>query len=130
MPPVTGRRAGLQSLGLGHGGERMKTSVPQDSVLRRHFESALSYEVMGDKGPRPTDSVLVRHYDAAVDAEVAARMSSGAPASSAAPSAPPTAARPAAPPSAPAAAAAPAAEPQRPADDGGFFGWLKRLFGG
>ena len=48
------------------------SSAPQDSVLRRHYESARLHALAGnmpggieDADPVPTDSVLRRHYEAA-----------------------------------------------------------------
>ena len=95
-------------------------TVPTDSVLRRHYE-----QMQRAARLTPTDSVLRRHYE---QMQRAARSSVGpgpatGPAEPAAPRREPQAASP---PVAPAATSEPAAD--RP--DGGFFGWLKRLFGG
>ena len=86
------------------------STAPTDSVLRRHYEQMQEAARLV-----PTDSVLRRHYE---------QMQEAARSSAAAVSAPEPAA-PAAPepaPSPPASAA--------PSQGGGFFGWLKRLFGG
>ena len=37
--------------------------VPQDSVLRRHFETHLAHMLESVAAPRPTDSVLKRHHE-------------------------------------------------------------------
>ena len=80
---------------------------PEDSTLRRHFESAAGFRREVRLSQPPTDSVLRRHY------EQLQRIGAGAATSvSSAPELP----RHASPPG-------PAAE-----SEGGLFGWLKRLF--
>ena len=102
------------------------STVPTDSVLRRHHEQMQEAARLV-----PTDSVLRRHYEQMLQAGTsrAARAGSedaAAPAQSAsgvveprsAPAREPVTARP---------APEPAASQSQ---GGGFFGWLKRLFGG
>ena len=100
------------------------STVPTDSILRRHFEQM---HQAGDAGA-PEDSILRRHHEQM-------RLAASAPAPK--PASPPPREQ-----AAPAAASRPAAAPEpaaRPAaapapasgnQGGGFFGWLKRLFGG
>ena len=89
------------------------STVPTDSVLRRHYE-----QMQHAASLVPTDSVLRRHYE---QMEQAARSGVGS-----GPAAEP--AQPAAPPPETPAASRPA--PPAPAEGGGFLGWLKRVFGG
>ena len=99
------------------------STAPTDSVLRRHHEQMRTARLA------PTDSVLRRHHE---QMRQAARPGAG-------PDRIPVPAEPASPPApagdpAPAPAAgrpepAPAPEPAT-SQGGGFFGWLKRLFGG
>jgi len=49
-------------------------SIPEDSILRRHFLSQLQSEVESALFPRPTDSVLQRHYDTLVANELKSRL--------------------------------------------------------
>ncbi len=51
-----------------------KISVPQDSVLRRHFITQLRAEIEADLSPKPSDSVLRRHYDNMVGSELEKRL--------------------------------------------------------
>jgi hypothetical protein len=37
--------------------------LPQDSMLRRHYLTALRYRLESALPPRPTDSILMRHFD-------------------------------------------------------------------
>ena len=105
------------------------SDVPTDSVLRRHHQQMQQAARLV-----PTDSVLRRHYEQMQQAARASVGPGGAPepeeAAPPRPVEPPAASRPAAPrepaPSRPAAAPEPAPTSQ----GGGFFGWLKRLFGG
>ncbi len=46
------------------------TSIPEDSMLRRHVLTILRSEIEDNHGPRPTDSTLKRHFDAMIDAEL------------------------------------------------------------
>lgn len=102
------------------------STVPTDSVLRRH------YEQMRRTARRvPTDSVLRRHYE---QMQRAARSSAG-PGPAFEPAAArrePQAAGRSAATSEPAASHPPpvAQEPAAGRPGGGFFGWIKRLFGG
>ena len=102
------------------------STVPTDSVLRRHYGQMRQAGLL-----TPTDSVLRRHYE---QMQRAARSSAG-PGPAFAPAAarrePQAAGRSAATPE-PAASRPPpvAQEPAADRPDGGFFGWLKRLFGG
>lgn len=83
-----------------------KDNYPEDSTLRRHAESAAAFQREEMRAAPPSDSVLFRHYQQMQQANAAA------------PTPSPASSQPA-----PASAAAPAAK------QGGFFGWLKRLFG-
>ncbi len=47
-------------------------SIPQDSVLRRHYISHIRYMIETITFPRPTDSVLRRHYDHLIASELEA----------------------------------------------------------
>ena len=102
------------------------STAPTDSVLRRHYEQM-------QKAARlvPTDSVLRRHYEQMQEAARSGVAATPTPE----PAAPAAAPEPSA---ASSPAAAPESAPARPAPatavpsqgGGGFFGWLKRLFGG
>lgn len=106
------------------------STAPTDSVLRRHHEQMHRAVRMA-----PTDSVLRRHHE---QMRQAARSGIGSdhahrPAEPAAPPGePPPASRPAPAPESVTSrpAPAPAPEPTTTSRGGGFFGWLKRLFGG
>ena len=104
------------------------STVPTDSVLRRHYE-----QMQQVTRSAPTDSVLRRHYE---QMEQAARSSAGMdrvpePAEPASPPRePPAVTRPAPAPEPAASHSAPAPPPAVASQSGGFFGWLKRLFGG
>ena len=95
------------------------STVPTDSVLRRHHE-----QMQAARSSVPTDSVLRRHYEQMQQATRSSGGSSRAP-EPAAPASPrreqptPAVSRPAATP-----------EPAASSQGGGFLGWLKRLFGG
>lgn len=92
------------------------SSVPTDSVLRRHYE-----QTWQAARAVPTDSVLRRHHDQMQQAVRLEAESSRAPES----------AEPASPEPQPAARPADAPAPAVSArGGGGFIGWLKRLFGG
>lgn len=45
-------------------------SLPQDSILRRHYLTHLCTMIESLSSPRPTDSVLCRHYDAMIVARI------------------------------------------------------------
>jgi hypothetical protein len=49
-------------------------SVPQDSILRRHFLTTLRAGIETRVGPRPSDSILRRHYDNLIDGEMKKRL--------------------------------------------------------
>lgn len=51
-----------------------KASLPQDSVLRRHYLAQLKAEVEAGLPPAPSDSVLRRHHQALVAAEINKRL--------------------------------------------------------
>ena len=98
------------------------STAPTDSVLRRHHEQMQQAARL-----IPTDSVLRRHYEQmqqAVRSGVGGARAAAPAEPAPAPSEPPAARRPAPEP----ASSRPA--PSAPAQGGGFFGWLKRLFGG
>ena len=101
--------------------ESVMSTVPTDSILRRHYE-----QMQHAASLVPTDSVLRRHYEQ-MEQAARSRVGSGPAAEPAQPAAPP----PETPPETPAASRpAPRPEPAAPAEGGGFLGWLKRLFGG
>lgn len=50
----------------------LRHSIPQDSVLRRHYISHIRYMIETITFPRPTDSVLRRHYDHLIASELEA----------------------------------------------------------
>ena len=104
--------------------ESVMSTVPTDSVLRRHYEQMQEAARLV-----PTDSVLRRHYEQMQEAarSSVAAVAAPEPAAPAAPE-PPAASRPAAAPE-PAPSPPPSA-PAAPGQGGGFLGWLKRLFGG
>lgn len=78
-------------------------NFPEDSTLRRHYESAAAIKRQARLAQPPTDSVLRRHYEQLHQAAVA----STAPTTRATPASPPI---------------------EQPSSGGGLFGWLKRLF--
>jgi hypothetical protein len=45
-------------------------SIPQDSVLKRHYVTHVKYMIETVTFPRPTDSVLRRHYDHLIASEL------------------------------------------------------------
>ena len=51
-----------------------RISLPQDSVLRRHFVTQLRAEIEANMSPKPSDSVLRRHYDSLVGVELEKRL--------------------------------------------------------
>lgn len=51
-----------------------KVSVPEDSVLKRHFIAQLRAEIEAGLSPRPADSVLRRHHDSLVGFELTKRL--------------------------------------------------------
>lgn len=51
-----------------------KQTVPQDSILRRHFLTQLRFDIEARLWPRPTDSILKRHYDSLIAMELAKRL--------------------------------------------------------
>jgi len=109
--------------------ESVMSTAPTDSVLRRHYEQM-------QKAARlvPTDSVLRRHYEQMQEAArpgVATTRTPEPAAPVAAAPEPPRDSSPAAAPEPASSRPAPAPEPIAPSQGGGgFFGWLKRLFGG
>jgi len=46
-------------------------SLPQDSILRRHYFTHLCTMTEALAPPRPTDSILCRHYDTMIVAKIA-----------------------------------------------------------
>ena len=105
------------------------STAPTDSVLRRHHEQMQEAARLV-----PTDSVLRRHYEqmqeAARPGVAASRTGEPAAPAAAAPETPTDSRSAAAPQPAP-GRPAPASRPAVPEQGGGgFFGWLKRLFGG
>ncbi|MFO1351249.1 MAG: hypothetical protein U1F68_11480 [Gammaproteobacteria bacterium] len=110
-------------------------SVPEDSILRRHYEHMKGTGGIGGADMIPEDSILRRHYEQLRQAGPASATPAKAPAP-AAPARPaqPAGAQAAAPRPVPAPAAKPQAAPllsQPPAQHEGFFARLMRkLFGG
>jgi signal transduction histidine kinase len=47
-------------------------TIPEDSVLKRHFLSSIRHEIESQNPPRPTDAVLKRHYKQLIDNQIAA----------------------------------------------------------
>jgi hypothetical protein len=45
-------------------------TIPEDSMLRRHFLTELRAMIEKNKGAYPTDSTLHRHYTAMINAEL------------------------------------------------------------
>ena len=78
-------------------------NYPEDSTLRRHYESAAAFRRQARLAQPPTDSVLRRHYEQLRSVASAATGGGGG-----SPQAP---------------------QPAEPETGGGLFGWLKRLFG-
>lgn len=54
--------------------EELRSIIPEDSTLRRHFMTNLKMQVESELFPRPTCSTLKRHYDTHVLAEVEKRL--------------------------------------------------------
>ena len=98
-------------------------TAPTDSVLRRHYE-----QMREAACPVPTDSVLRRHYEQMREAARSGVTEARAPEPAALAPEPPIASRPAAAPEPAPGRSVP--EPAASGQSGGFFGWLKRLFGG
>jgi hypothetical protein len=51
-------------------------SMPEDSVLKRHFIQQIKTEIQHEMSPRPNDSVLKRHYDSHMRYELEKRLAS------------------------------------------------------
>ncbi len=49
----------------------IKSKIPEDATLKRHFKTQLKAEIAGKLGSKPTDSCLARHYEAMLQAEIA-----------------------------------------------------------
>ncbi len=50
------------------------TSIPEDSMLRRHVLTLLRNEIADSHGSSPTDSMLKRHFNTMLDAELEERI--------------------------------------------------------
>lgn len=50
--------------------ENNSSSLPQDSILKRHYLTHVCTMIESIYPPRPTDSVLCRHYDAMIVTEI------------------------------------------------------------
>lgn len=50
---------------------KKNSSLPQDSILRRHYLTHLCTMIEALAPPRPTDSVLCRHYETMISAKIA-----------------------------------------------------------
>ena len=85
-------------------------NYPEDSTLRRHYESAAEFQRQAWLAQPPSDSVLRRHY--------AQLQQSGPGRQAASATEEPPARTPASP------------SGSEKTDGGGLFGWLKGLFGG
>lgn len=105
---------------------------PEDSVLRRHFESAAAMKRQAWLELPPTDAVLRRHYEQLHQAASGTSTPQARPVPPVAPKPEAvTAPKPEAV-TAPKPEAVTASTPSSPDRPGrsGFFGWLSRLFGG
>jgi len=51
-------------------------SMPEDSVLKRHFSQQIKTQIQDEMAPRPSDSVLKRHYDSHIRYELEKRLAS------------------------------------------------------
>ncbi|QPK63383.1 hypothetical protein IVG45_21710 [Methylomonas sp. LL1] len=51
-----------------------KQTVPEESVLKRHFIAQLMADIENDSYPRPTDSVLKRHYEHLIQTQLSDRL--------------------------------------------------------
>lgn len=51
-----------------------QASLPEDSILRRHFVSQLQAEIERQLPPRPSDSVLRRHFEHLLQSELENRL--------------------------------------------------------
>ncbi len=51
-----------------------KPTIPEDSVLKRHFMSQLQYEIEKNFAPRPSDAVLKRHYAQMLQSKLQTRL--------------------------------------------------------
>ncbi len=54
--------------------ESEQITIPEDSVLQRHFISQLRSEIETAVYPRPTEATLQRHYDQLIEAELASHL--------------------------------------------------------
>ncbi|MBU2571317.1 MAG: hypothetical protein KJ725_15065 [Gammaproteobacteria bacterium] len=54
--------------------EPEQITIPEDSVLQRHFISQLRSEIETEVYPRPTEATLQRHYDQLIEAELASHL--------------------------------------------------------
>lgn len=54
--------------------EPEQITIPEDSVLQRHFISQLRSEIETKVYPRPTEATLLRHYDQLIEAELASHL--------------------------------------------------------
>lgn len=54
--------------------EPEQITIPEDSVLQRHFISQLRSEIETEIYPRPTEATLQRHYDQLIEAELASHL--------------------------------------------------------
>jgi hypothetical protein len=89
-------------------------NYPEDSTLRRHYESAAAFKREAWLSEPPADSVLKRHYEQlhgiSTTESTSSKPSSQSQSQSQSQSAESN------------------QVPPEPASGGGFFGWLKRLF--
>jgi hypothetical protein len=90
-------------------------NYPEDSILRRHYESTAAFKRMAREAQPPTDSVLNRHYVQLQQAISNAAKPFQSPAAKQNPTTDPQ----------PEVRPVPAADAS---GGGGFFGWLMRLF--
>lgn len=54
--------------------EQEQITIPEDSVLQRHYISQLRSEIETAVYPRPTEATLQRHYDQLIEAELASHL--------------------------------------------------------
>lgn len=65
---------GAISVGVASAAASGRVSVPEDSVLKRHFINQLRTEIERGLSPTPSDSVLRRHHDSLVSFELERRL--------------------------------------------------------
>lgn len=74
VPKATEKTSIRDESAVSFGAESQKCSIPEDSVLRRHFMTQLRAEIESSLFPRPSDSVLQRHYEQLIESELEMRL--------------------------------------------------------